>query len=563
MNTISTIILATKIHGAASMQSDRWILEAPRRREILWFIQWASLQPGGIAAMVKRMVEKFPERFQTETMLTARHDRQGAYSVAECLKVWADKNLCSLEAAADCIARSSQSIDALLSDDATEKRKLDIIAREALAAWNRADNDSPKSNLPPRWHSAPVKISFGELLTMCIGGKPTPRDAVGDSFAALALRAAVVKYNRTWLMKQCAAVAIAELPDYLYALCQVKNKGLKNQWFCLHLEQTLLDYIDLHAREVSSQIAETVITKTVRSELDFAVSECVAVPIVGESRYGKTKSVANWCQMYPGRARMVTIPESNNERDFIRAHADALNIEYSATTSGATLKDKVEFVIASAGLAIVYDEAHYAIPLNYNDATPPRRLNWIRAKLIDRGVATAFFATPQSYKQSLAKYAEETGYRIEQWLGRVAPAVILSDVIPVEEIIAVARTQFPEFSQAQLEELADRAIVSDGYLKSIELAGKRTRWLARQRGHDKPTAQDLSDACDEMMPASPRVVTDAPGSAMTPKGPARAIAPAQAQSSRIAEASEPDATEEFPRRSTRPKRIVNEPLTVG
>jgi len=112
--------------------------------------------------------------------------------------------------------------------------------------------------------------------------------------------------------------------------------------------------------------------------------------------------------MHPGRARLVTVPESNREADLTRAHADAFGIEYTPGATSSALKGKVEFILRHAGVMIVYDESHFLVPISYHKATPPRRLNWVRTKVIDQGVPCALFATPQSYDQTLEKYVNTT-----------------------------------------------------------------------------------------------------------------------------------------------------------
>jgi len=543
MNTICPLILAKKIHGAQRGEADTWITAAPRRREILWFIQWSSLQIGGLPALVRDLVERLPECFQSAAMLATKPNRQGLYSVEQCLAVWSDFGGGHGEFVGD-------------ASDFLDERAEDTDETHALAC-----------SLAARGQYDPANISFAELLDWCNRSKLTARDAQGDGFNAAAIRSAVERFNRSWLMRYCASLAAESLPRLLLRLCTEQGHELQSPSFCPELEQTLLAYMDARAESVGAEIAETIVTKTVRRELEFALSEGVPVPIVGESRFGKTRSVENWCQMWPGRVRLVTVPESNDERSFMRAHADALGLAYHPQSTASALKDKVEYILARAGLGILFDEAHFLVSQNYTEGTPPRRLNWIRARLIDRGVTTAFFATPQSYEQTLAKYAESTGYRIEQWLGRVAPTVILSDVIPFDEIVAVARTQFPELPQALLERLADRAILSDGYLKSLELAGKRARFLSRERGHATPDEQDVLDACADMMPTAPRVVSvplvpaeraaTAPGKASATSLPSRCTRPF-ADDLAADLAADPEA--EFSRRSHRPDRVESSAL---
>jgi hypothetical protein len=96
-------------------------------------------------------------------------------------------------------------------------------------------------------------------------------------------------------------------------------------------------------------------------------------------------------------------------------------------------------------------------------------------------------------------------------------------------------------------------LASSIYLKSIELSGSRARFIARERGHSKPTLKDLVEACIEMMPVEPRVVT----AAALPEKLARRVAPAPPlppRSSRPAEPLPGSGNEEFPRRQIAPTR---------
>jgi hypothetical protein len=528
-NPICPVHIAERIKASATGSGDHWLAESPRRREILWFLQWASLQHGGLDAFAHQLVEKLPARFQPAALTVQTPDASGLYSLPQCLTVWRE------------LARPMEVLRSNIHSEFGRRE-----ARER--AWDRISQ-------------APTTISFLDLQHF-LTDQMTPRDAEGNDPRAVALRTAVQKYNRPWMVNWFARQAVEKLPDQLQWFCLPDGTLMLSRSFRAvrrDLEATLREFMERHAQETAATIAETTVTKTVRRELEFALASGVPVPIIGESRRGKSKSVANWCDMFPGRARLVTVPESNNELDFMRAHADALGIAYSHTTTTLTLRDQVEFVIKHSGLAVIYDEAHYLVPISYNKATPPRRLNWVRAKLVDRDVPTAFFATPQSYRQSLAKYAEETGYRIEQWLGRVAPAVILSDKIPFDEIVAVARSKFPELSQAQLEELADRVVVSNGNLKSLELAGKRARFLAGERGHAAPTFEDLVDASNEMMSSAPRVVSDhspRPEPAPDSGRVAGAAVPVPARGSRPATPLQPAGRAPISRRQTRPVEAV-------
>jgi hypothetical protein len=236
--------------------------------------------------------------------------------------------------------------------------------------------------------------------------------------------------------------------------------------------------------------------------LDFARSQNVPVPIVGDSRFGKTTAVSAWCKMRPGLARLVTVPESNRERDFFAAHADALGIGHHTKTTNQGLKRWVEFVHRHSGLFLVYDEAHMLVPVSYHKATPPRRLNWVRFQVIDRGRGCAFFSTPQSYRETLDAYVKKTGYCMEQWLGRLAPAVVLPESLDSADVLAVARIHFPDVPEPYLKLISARAMQSEGYLKNMELCVKRALFLAGEHGRSKPDLADVKAAIDWLTPPS-------------------------------------------------------------
>jgi hypothetical protein len=199
---------------------------------------------------------------------------------------------------------------------------------------------------------------------------------------------------------------------------------------------------------------------------------------------------------------MVTVPCSNADRDFYAAHAEAFGIEVQPTMTTARLKAAVEFVHRQSGLLMVYDEAHFLVPQNYSKGTAPRRLNWVRCEVIERGLGCAFFATPQSYKHTLADYVKHTGWNSDQWLGRLAPPVLLPEELGREDLLAVARIHFPEFPEAFLKLIAGYAMTSAGFLKSMDLVAKYARHVASKRESQRIEQADVELALREMMPGT-------------------------------------------------------------
>ena len=140
------------------------------------------------------------------------------------------------------------------------------------------------------------------------------------------------------------------------------------------------------------------------------------------------------------------------------------------------------------------------IPSNYKQTTAPARLNFVRFNLIDREVGCAFFATPQSYRQTLDQYVKTTGYRMEQWLGRMMRPVILPDNLGKDDLLAVAKCHFPDFDELLLKRIVARALISEGYIKNVEIAAKRARFIAREHGRQKVSLPDVREAIEEVLP---------------------------------------------------------------
>jgi hypothetical protein len=111
------------------------------------------------------------------------------------------------------------------------------------------------------------------------------------------------------------------------------------------------------------------------------------------------------------------------------------------------------------------------------------RLNWVRTRLVDVGLPVAIVTTPQSFDGALSRFVKKTGYTIEQFLGRTMLPVSLPSKVTREDMIAVAKVQFPEIDDdVDLDLIAGCAMQSGSYLKVVEAVAKRARYLAKQKG---------------------------------------------------------------------------------
>lgn len=445
MNSIRPEIIAGKLlqirNGEPSLAEQ--IQRQPRLVEMLWFVQFKSMQPGGLEKFAEQMIEKLPERFMSKGQLEAGPPKDnGRYTMDQCFQVW--------------------------------KAQLEetVSLGDSFSDW------------------ACLYLDHSTLESMRRAGAAHRKDIQAD----------VKRFNYDYFYGTWREHALQRLLDDLAAL---RHADVKRVFADKVLQGALFGFMDWHTQETRKQIAETRVTRKVFDELEFALESKVPVPIVGESRLGKTTSVSIWCEMRPGAARLVTVPESNRERDFYAAHADAFGLDYTPATPISRLKADVEFIYRHSGLFCVYDEAQFLIPQNYTRNTPPQRLNWVRCQVIDRELGCAFFATPQTYRQTVDQFSKLTGYRMEQWLGRLAPPVLLPADLEWEDALAVARKNFADVPEDFLQLITARAQQTAAPLKSLEIAAKRARYLAHKEGRNAITLSDVEAALVYITPTAP------------------------------------------------------------
>jgi hypothetical protein len=306
----------------------------------------------------------------------------------------------------------------------------------------------------------------------------------------------------------CQEQAQARFASFLEAMFTAEDKAIRAPWYFPAFFEALFDYMDGHAAAASERLAQTEIVKQVFDALDYAADQKALVQIFGQSRFGKSEAVNTWCEMRPGKARRVLVPCSSIEADLFRAIADAYGIPHNFHTKARELKEKIEFIARVSPLMIVFDEAHFLLPVNFSSTTNPARLNWIRTQLVDRRVPVVLVSTPQDFKRQSSKFVKATQYNFAQFAGRNMLTVNLPEELSQADLIAAAQIHFPELDANYLELIAAKAMQSESYLQAVEAIAKRAQWIARREKHDSMTLPDLNLAIEEV--TGSRLATVAP-----------------------------------------------------
>ena len=297
------------------------------------------------------------------------------------------------------------------------------------------------------------------------------------------------------------------LPDFFMGLCGSGNDSVIHADFHSFTEifPVMFDYMNRHSDEASKALGKNRVSEMVFERLRFSQCKRYPVMILGDSRIGKTKSVSTWCAMRPGVARLVTIPDTNREWEFFSAHADALGICYNESTSARNLKCSVEAVLRNSGLFIVYDEFHFVLPRTFSKNTPPRRLDWIRSQVIDRGIGCAFCSTRQTYSITRDKYVQTTQYQMEQWIGRIAPPLILPTQFDVCDMESAARAQFPGVDEEILVIIVERCSQKQSGFQYLRVVSDYAQYLADRDGRKDINMDDVNLALKEMLAGAQNV----------------------------------------------------------
>ncbi len=426
--------------------------DARQVREILWFIQWASWQEGGLVALARDIAAKTGDHFGTPRMLARRE--ASCYTVAECIAIWRE-------------------IPCGFRPDEIDSRHWRLLCQDE--EYIDLDGDG-------------ACLRAGDL---------DPDGLIRDLSPVVCARI-------------CAEAFEVEMPRRLEELCTVPGQDFSGwsgtegcrihtnrDWMLDSLRNTLCQYMEMRARDIAQRVALTEVTKQVWDGMDYAIETRSLVHIDGDPRIGKTESVETRCLMYPGRFRLVKTPCSNSDADFFKAIAIALGID----PLSSKFRDRVEGVCDCGGPALTFDESHFLYPARYSEATPPMRLNWIRTRIVDTGQPCLLISSPQSWRQVQSRFLSKTRYTMEQFTGRIGLTVKLPSELSMADLIAVGRIHFRDLGEDYLELLAAKAMQSEGYLMAVQNIAKRAGWLAQRAGKRTVTLELFDQAVREIFPA--------------------------------------------------------------
>lgn len=425
----------------------------PSHKEICLYLQYASMQPGGLTALTDDFLKRYDDRIGSRTM---RKQVGRKIFDATIVRAVRDELMCE--------------------QNFPLKGETDHIDPYG-AAYACAIRQDAEYFDGSRNHASELQVAHRRKAAR---------------FPS--------EYPAGLFFDYCIEQAANELEHWLTDLCLNPAVKLSNppSWFCA-IEQSLKDYVEDRRLDSLAGKIVTSIGAQINDALDYAWDERCMVLINGVSRMGKTFQVQQWCRTYPGRVRYVEVPSGNDDISFFRAVARALGTASGSAMKTTQIKRQIEDAIQDSRLMIVLDEAHYLFPQYKDVRMSPRRINWVLTELVNKGIPVALIITPQF--DIYQKSAAGSGWASEQLDGRISYRLNLPATLPETDLAAIVKFNLPEAEPQIVKALCTYAKLSGKFIAGIEAVAKRARFLAKKSGRTSPNNADFMTATEDVDPS--------------------------------------------------------------
>jgi AAA domain len=417
------------------------VLERAEDRELIWFIQLLSHQPGGLKKLAADLMAQFPERIAADSMRKYGTKTGQIYS-AEQVRIVRDE----------------------ISGHAFPlKGEIDLDGLGMAIFLDDNHEQQIRARQEARFH-------------------PT-------------------KYPAEVFVKCCREAAAAGLEKHLKELCLDPAMPAADgaPWYFPTLVSTLREFMAAWIAERAPAVI-TSIGEKVADALDYAMESRRMVIVDGLPRRGKTYAAKSWYCLHPGSARYIECPCGNDDFSFFREIALSLGVSVNLKSKAQELRGRVEETLRGGDLALVIDQAHWLWPQSHYRNTTPSRINWVMM-LVDQGVAVSLIVTPQFFRSKEA--IEKTScWAADQFIGRIGHYEKLPDALSPDDLHAVASVLLPGGNSDSVKALALYAQSSGKYLGGMDAIAERARFICKKDGRQKIEFRDVKRAIQESVTPS-------------------------------------------------------------
>jgi hypothetical protein len=488
------------------------VLDAKADRELIWFVQYLSHQPGGLEGVAADLLKIFSHRLGTPAMV--RIGNQKNYSAVEVAEI-----------------RQEIPHEMILNFPLRGETDSQIIARSEPDS-NRHLRKSPASLRARRdWYWEALRRS-----DMIEEGRQSELDAA-DAKALEEAQKHPISYPVETFRDLCRQAAegvvvckddLSPLAEELRDLCLMPLHDLNDHpaWYFNDLVNVLREYHQQWIVE-KSKVVVTTLGKKVCDALDYCAASHSLVLLEGNARLGKSFSARAWCDQHSGKARFVEVPPGNDDASFFRALARGLRLGSFLNYKVVEIRARVESVLLTGDVLLVLDEAQRLWPqMNLRYGWPKRIehiMSWANKTPEHPAVPMCLILTPQFIQSQIA--IGKTGWNSAPLTGRIGHYEFLPKELTLADLTAVGRAVLPEASEEILKVLASYARMSARYLAAVDSIAKRAQFIAQRNGRTQCTASDVRTAMQESVIPSDTMLIRTLERAKKSAGKGRMVAP--------------------------------------
>jgi hypothetical protein len=243
----------------------------------------------------------------------------------------------------------------------------------------------------------------------------------------------------------------------------------------------------------SARLADTAITRKINETLDFWYARGRMVLIEGVAGVGRTATTRAWCDAHAGMVRYVEVPSSSDDRSLFASIARQLGVARGASFSGQQIKVRIEEMLATHDVRLVFDESQYLWGQAMRPRKTPDRLLWVKSTF-DAGTPIALIAHTDFSKWQ-KHFVDRTLWTDEQFERRLNRRVQLAPEHPKDDMLKIARSHFAAGDSRSWKLLAAYALGTEkkqasGIVEALESA----RYRAELAGRAEPTFEDIEAA---------------------------------------------------------------------
>jgi len=276
-------------------------------------------------------------------------------------------------------------------------------------------------------------------------------------------------------------------------------------------------HMERSEKEAREKFYLTNIGRPVWEALNWCLDERAPVFLEGLTGRGKSEAAKAWCAAHRGQARYATLDGFSTQREFFAALAEPWGLSHVHANCPGKIRYRVQDVITRAGLVVIIDEAHFALP-ERTQRGRPAIVDWINTALCNHGVSVALISTPQ-FGPRLSEFEHRTTYNADQFKRRFARHwTKLDDKTSEHDLVELTRRVLPQVGERGIDLAVNYAGTFDRDVSALFDLVKDAKRRARIAGRDEATFQDLKNAYTlDRIPSENALATAFAGAKKLPK----------------------------------------------